>query len=106
MNFKKTGLRPLVWMRYIDDIFFIWTHDDGSLQKFIEFANNFTSNNQMKSNIKFETHISRESVNFLDVKVNFQNGVICYLGIQQTNRCTFISQCTISSPHSCCKKHS
>ena len=74
--YLKTGLKPLVWMRYIDDIFFIWTHDDKNLQEFIQFANNYTTSNKMKSNIKFESHISKESVNFLDVKVNFNNGFI------------------------------
>ena len=24
--YKKYGMKPLIWLRYIDDIFFIWTH--------------------------------------------------------------------------------
>ena len=30
----------LVWLRYIDDIFFIWTHGEKKLHKFMEDLNN------------------------------------------------------------------
>ena len=72
----NTGKKPLCWFRYIDDIFFIWTHDNESLQTFIRFCNNYTKNHSMRSEIKFETNISRETVNFLDVKVNLQEDKI------------------------------
>ena len=29
-------LQPLLWLRFNDDIFFIWTHEKGELKKFIE----------------------------------------------------------------------
>ena len=29
--------QPLIWLRYIDDIFFIWTHGEKELQKFVKF---------------------------------------------------------------------
>ena len=69
-------MRPLVWIRYIDDIFFIWTGSKESLNTFVSFTNDYTDNNKMKSRIKFETNISENSVNFLDVKVNLNNGKI------------------------------
>ena len=34
-------LQPLVWLRYIDDIFFIWNHVKESLNKFLEEINDF-----------------------------------------------------------------
>ena len=68
--YKKTGQQPMLWMRYIDDIFFIWTHDDKSLNNFLKFADEYTHLNGMKSKIKFETNISKESVNFLDVTIS------------------------------------
>ena len=37
---KKTGLTPLVWYRYIDDIFFIWTHGNDTLDDFTNFTQN------------------------------------------------------------------
>ena len=70
----KTGLRPLVWFRYIDDIFFIWTHGSESLDDFIAFNQSFSEKKGMKSSIKFETNKSSNEVNFLDVRVILENG--------------------------------
>ena len=33
--------KPLVWFRYIDDIFFIRTHGEDKLKKFLEYLNSF-----------------------------------------------------------------
>ena len=35
---KTTGLSPLVWFRFTDDIFFIWTGNKDSLDHSISFA--------------------------------------------------------------------
>ena len=36
-DFLKTQeLQPFVWLRYIDGIFFIWTHGEAELKKFME----------------------------------------------------------------------
>ena len=67
---RKTGLTPLVWFRFIDDVFFIWHHGDDKLDDFLKFCNNFSDNNNLKSEIKFEVHKSTESVNFLDVTLD------------------------------------
>ena len=72
----KTGLRPLIWMRYIDDIFLIWSHDKTSLKDFIQFCNNYSVLKNMKSKIKFESNISKDSVNFLDVTVKISENKI------------------------------
>ena len=56
-------------MRYIDDIFFIWHDDKKSLKDFIKFCDEYSHSKKMKSNIRFDSNISKESVNFLDVKV-------------------------------------
>ena len=63
-------------MRYIDDIFFIWQHDEVSLDYFIKFCDNYSKSKNMKSNIKFETKISKYTVNFLDVTVELRNNEI------------------------------
>ena len=34
-------LQSLVWIRYIDDIFFIWTHGEQEIQTFLRGLNNF-----------------------------------------------------------------
>ena len=42
-NLVMTGLlkesvdTPIVWMRFIDDVFFIWTHGEEKLETFINF---------------------------------------------------------------------
>ena len=30
-----TGIRLFLWLRYIDDVFFLWSNDEESLLKFI-----------------------------------------------------------------------
>ncbi|XP_060071249.1 uncharacterized protein LOC132551153 [Ylistrum balloti] len=54
---------PLVWWRYIDDIFFIWTHTREELASFCEAMN---SNHPT---IKFTFDISDTEVNFLDTTI-------------------------------------
>ena len=71
---KKTGKEPLVWWRYIDDIFFIWNGDEKSLSEFIQFAQNFSESQKMGSTIKFTVSQSTEEVNFLDVRVMLKDG--------------------------------
>ena len=34
-------LQPLVWFRYLDDIFFIWTHGEEELNLFLKSLNEF-----------------------------------------------------------------
>ena len=38
----KSGIRPLIWLRYIDDIFFLWSHDQESLDDFISFIRSYS----------------------------------------------------------------
>ena len=33
--------KPMIWWRYIDDIFFIWEHGEVSLEKFLNKLNSF-----------------------------------------------------------------
>ena len=56
-------LQPLLWLRFIDDIFFIWTQTHGKeeLKKFMEKFDNFTTN------LRFIYESSEKSVSFLDL---------------------------------------
>ena len=74
--YSATGHRPLVWFRYIDDIFMIWTSGNKSLDEFLLFSQNFSQSRNMKSVIRFEINKSDKEVNFLDVKVGIENGSI------------------------------
>ena len=60
--------QPLVWFRYIDDIFFIWAHGENSLKNFMMEFNNFNPN------IKFTYEFSETSINFLDLNVKLSDG--------------------------------
>lgn len=57
------NLKPLVWWRYIDDIFIIWTHGVSTFHHFIDNLNNF------HPIIKFTTEFSTEGLPFLDTWV-------------------------------------
>ena len=42
--FEKQTVKPLVWLRYIDNIFFIWKENEEKLEEFLENLNNFHPN--------------------------------------------------------------
>ena len=68
-KFQQTQkFQPLVWFRYIDDIFFIWTHRENSLKNFMMEFNNFNSN------IKFTYEFSEANINFQDLNIKLFNG--------------------------------
>ena len=55
--------KPLVWLRYMYDIFLIWTHGRAKLEAFIQHANTF------HPTFKFTFKISTTNIPFLDVIV-------------------------------------
>ena len=61
-------MKPLVWFRYIDDVFFIWTHGQEKLDSFLEELN------RCNSYLKFTYESSKTSIPFLDLKVRLSNG--------------------------------
>ena len=56
--------QPLIWCRYIDDIFLIWTRGMDNLQEFISHLNT------CHPTIKFTSEISETHVPFLDILVS------------------------------------
>ena len=61
---SSCAVKPWIWYRCIDDVFFIWTHGEEQLSSFIEYINSY---HQI---IKFTTEKSRDSVSYLDVSVS------------------------------------
>ena len=61
-------LKPLVWFRYIDDIFFIWTDSEEKSKKFMEDFNSFCDD------FKFTYKFEKDSMSFLDLKIISING--------------------------------
>ena len=55
-------LQPFLCLRYVDDIFFIWTHGEEKLVQFLNELNNF------HPNISFTYETSKNNVNFCKFK--------------------------------------
>ena len=72
-HFKNTYLYPLlqglslVYLRFIDDLFFIWT---GTKKQLTNCLNNLS---KKQNSIKFEYNISQTSLTFLDTEDSIQN---------------------------------
>ena len=68
-------LKPMVWKRFIDNIFLIWTYGEDSMKHFLNYLN------QLYPTIKFTTDTSKESINFLDttVKLDGKRNIITTL---------------------------
>ena len=63
-NFLETQVyRPLLWKRFIDDIFALWCWGEKSLKEFISELNNF------HPTLKFTAEYSTTQINFLDVTI-------------------------------------
>ena len=60
--------KPMIWWRYIDDIFFIWEHGEESLENFLNKLNSF------HPTIKFTAEYSKETIYFLDVNIRLVGG--------------------------------
>ena len=56
--------QPLIWKRYIDDIFIVWQHGPDTLTDFVKHLNT------CHETIKFTQESSTESINFLDITVS------------------------------------
>ena len=65
---QSQKLRPMVWFRYNDDIFCIWTHGEQELQRFLHELN------KTHPNLKFTHESSKEKISFLDLSVSLCNG--------------------------------
>ena len=91
--YKKTGKRPLIWWRYIDDIFFIWNNDENSLNEFIHFAQTYSESQGMRSKINFTVNHSVEEVSFLDVLVKKKgNKLVTSVYSKPTDSHLYLSQ--------------
>ena len=55
---ESASTKPWVWMRYVDDICFIWTESEDELEGFLQLLNAF------HPNFKFTHDKSKASKNF------------------------------------------
>ena len=89
------GDKPWVWLRYIDDVFFIWTHGEEKLKQFISHLNS------SHETIKFSSESSKDRISFLDVlvKSNGKGGLETDLFYKETDTHQFLHK------KSCHPKH-
>ena len=71
--FENSGYHPYLWLRFLDEMFCIWT--DG-LEKFLEKQEFFKFLNAFHPAIKFTMDYSYETINFLDVQVSKSNSTL------------------------------
>ena len=94
---SEIELKPYLWWRYIDDIFFLWEHGEEKLKKLIEYLN------EKHPTIKFTTEWSQTSINFLDVSVSFTDGKITtHLYVKATDSHQYLHSSSCHPYH--CKK--
>ena len=90
-------LQPLVWWRYIDDIFMLCQHGEKELKKFLDILNCY------HPSIKFTWDYSREKINFFDVNViRKDNQLITDLYIKPTDTHQYLHASSCHVYH--CKK--
>ena len=99
MNKTETGflktqdIQPFVWLCYIDDIFFIWTHREAELKRFMEKLNQFLPN------LTFTYESSQKKVAFLDPNVSLENDCITTdLYTKSTDRHQYL-HCSSAHPY-------
>ena len=73
--------QPLLWKRYIDDVFMIWQHGQKELDLFVKYLNN------CHETIKFTEESSHLIINFLDITVTVgpQNNLVTSLYCKPTD---------------------
>ena len=90
------NLQPLIWKRFTDPIFFIWTHGGTALQGFYDYLNT------IHPTIKFEISHSNQEINFLDTTIFFEHGtkLESTLFVKSTDTCSLL-HATSFHPDSC-----
>ena len=61
--FKNPKLKPFLWLRYLDDIFYLWAEGVDKLKELFNYLNEF------HPSIKFTMEYSEKQIKFLDVLV-------------------------------------
>jgi hypothetical protein len=72
---KQTGLKPMIWYLFLDDIIFIWPHGEQSLKEFLDYMQEFGERNSYKTSLKFTFEYGRK-VPFLDITVSLEDGQV------------------------------
>ena len=88
---KSQELQHFLWLRFVNDIFFIWTYGEEKLTQFLNELNDFYSN------LKFTYETSSRTANILDQRLSTRNGAIQqYIQTFSLNQRVVINISTIS----------
>ena len=88
-------VQPLLWKRYIDDIFVLWTAGAQTLTSFVEYLDNCLPS------MKFEANISDSTINFLDVRATIkENTITTSLYTKETDTLSYLDYSSCH-PKSC-----
>lgn len=63
--FKKCTIKPLLYLRYLDDIFGLWADTETAFKQFVEILNGHHPKIELKCNLQ------KQKVEFLDTQVFF-----------------------------------
>ena len=89
--------KPLVWLRFLDDIFMIWNHSEEDLHNFVSKLNNF------HETIKFTYSFSKEEATFLDVNIKKKNNELETSVHEKVTNCHQYIEFSSCHPLSCKK---
>ena len=70
MMLSSADLQPSIYLRYIDDIFGVWTHGADSLDKFLEYLNDFHPS--LKFSVERSDHLDQKQLPFLDTLIRLE----------------------------------
>ena len=89
-------LKPSVWLRYIDDIFFIWDYGEDELKKWLKYLNGY------HSKIKFTMEKSTDEISFLDTLVKRGHNDMLYTDLytKPTDSHNYLRYDSAHPPHS------
>ena len=91
---QNTHNKPLIYLRYIDDIFLLWTHGE---EKLLQFYKDFNSEDP---DIHVTMNHSTEEVNFLDTTIRLKNNTLqTSLYKKPTNSQTYLHPTSSHPPH-------
>ena len=91
---EKQSKKPIIWLRYIDDIFLIWAYGEQKLERFLNDLNKFTPN------LSFTHESSKNLIQVLDLKVNLIDGKLeSDFYIKPTDRHQYLNYLSSHSEH-------
>ena len=50
---SESSLKPLIWWRFLDDVFMVWLHGEEGLINFLEYVNCYHQNIGIDRLVKF-----------------------------------------------------